>query len=196
MQRGFTLIELVIAIAISGILIVGTSAMLRILVVNSATATDQAVANLQVHYTDYWISQDVVQAGNLTPSNDSAKGKFPLIIVVPGNVTWGGNFTVIYDVEDMTDKLENNLWRLYRTKIDVNGANSTSMIAEYLLPWSDIPIEEANGSQGTRCYIDGNITANEDRLILQVAALVDESVAESIYEIYPRISPDMGNFTE
>ena len=70
-QWGFTLVELLMALAVSAIIIVGTVAIFRILVVNTTSATSEAVANQQVHYVEYWISQDVVQAqsvriGNLT----------------------------------------------------------------------------------------------------------------------------------
>jgi len=186
-ESGFTMVELLIALALSAIIIVGTLAIFRILVVNSATATNQAVADLQVHYVDYWISQDVVQAGNITLGGDSATGNFPLIITIPGNITWGGNFTVIYDVEGMKDKLGNNLWQLNRTKIEADGTSGTSVIAEYLLPWSDIPPEIAQGNQGTRCTVEGNVTAYESRVILEVGALVDKSVALARYEIHPRV---------
>lgn len=189
-QPGFTLIELVIALMISGILIVGTVAIFRVLVVDSVSATNQAVANLQVHYADYWISQDVVQAGNITITDDLAKGNFPLTITIPGNITWMGNSTVIYNVENMEDKFGNDLWRLKRTRIDSYGANSTSMIAEYLInPWTVIPPEkEALGNQSTICRVEGNVTAHEERVRLTVGALVDESVALATYEIHPRVT--------
>jgi prepilin-type N-terminal cleavage/methylation domain-containing protein len=187
-QPGFTLMELVVALMVSGILIVGTVAIFRILVVSSVSATNQAVANLQVHYADYWISQDVVQAGNITLGGNSTTGNFPLVITIPGNITWAGNSTVIYNVESMKDKLGNDLWRLNRTKIEADGTNGTSMIAEYLLPWSEIPLEIAQGNQGTRCILEGNVTAHEERVILQVGALVDKSVALARYEIHPRVT--------
>jgi prepilin-type N-terminal cleavage/methylation domain-containing protein len=187
-QRGFTLIELVVALMVSGILIVGTAAIFRVLAVNSVTTTNQAVANLQVHYADYWISHDVVQAGNITLGGNSTTGNFPLIITIPGNATWQGNSTVIYNVENMKDKFGNDLWRLNRTKIEADGTSGTSMIAEYLLPWSDVPPEEAQGNKGTRCTVEGNVTAHEGRVILQVGALVDKSVALARYEIHPRVT--------
>jgi prepilin-type N-terminal cleavage/methylation domain-containing protein len=187
-QLGFTLLELVVALMVSAILIVGTVAIFRVLVVNSVAATNQAVANLQVHYADYWISQDVVQAGNITLGGNSTTGNFPLIITIPGNATWQGNSTVIYNVENMEDKFGNNLWRLYRTEIEADGTIGNSTVAEYLLPWSDIPPEIAQGNQGTKCTVEGNITANEERIILQVGALVDKSVALARYEIHPRVT--------
>jgi len=183
-QRGFTLVELLIALAISAIIIVGVLAIARILIVNSANATDRAVASQQVHYVEYWISQDVVQAGNITLGGNSTTGNFPLIISIPGNL---GNSTVIYDVESMKDKLGNDLWRLNRTKIEADGTSGTSMMAKYLLPWSDIPPEEAQGNQGTRIK-PGNTTELANLVILEVGALVDKSVALARYEIHPRIA--------
>jgi prepilin-type N-terminal cleavage/methylation domain-containing protein len=198
-RSGFTLVEMVIALAISGIILVGATAMYWFLVVHSVSATNQALANHEVNYANYWISQDVVQAGNITLAGNSTTGNFPLIITIPGNITISGNpgnSTVIYSVENMEDKFGNDLWRLNRTKIEYDGTSSTSMIAEYLLPWSEIPLEIAKGNQGTECTVKGNVTAYERRVILQVGALVDKSVALARYEIYPRVRPPvLGNET-
>jgi prepilin-type N-terminal cleavage/methylation domain-containing protein len=185
-QMGFTLLELVVALMVSAILIVGTMAIFRVLVVNSVATTNQAIANLQVHYVDYWIAQDVVQAGNITLGSNSTMGNFPLIITIPGNVTWGGNSTVVYNVESMQDKFGNDLWRLSRTKIEADGTSSNSTIAEYLLPWADIPPEYAQGNKGTG-FPMGNTTL-PDLLVLQVGALVDNKVALASYEINPRVT--------
>jgi prepilin-type N-terminal cleavage/methylation domain-containing protein len=192
-QPGFTLLELVVALMVSAILIVGTVAMFRVLVVNSVATTNQAVANLQVHYADYWISHDVVQAGNITLAGNSTTGNFPLIITIPGDITIPGNpgnSTVIYNVENMEDKLGNDLWRLYRTKIEADGTIGNSTIAEYLInPWTVIPPEkEALGNQNTICTIPPSNETPPDVVILQVGALVDNKVALARYEIHPRVT--------
>jgi prepilin-type N-terminal cleavage/methylation domain-containing protein len=170
-QAGFTLIEFVVAIAISAIIMAGASVLLWQLAVSSAGTTNQAVANLQVHYVSSWIGQDVIQAGNVTLGGNATTGNFPLTIIIPtsGNVTMK---TVIYSIGNMTDKLGNNLWRLYRTQTDGNGTG-TSMIAEYLEP------------QYTGLCAVGNST-RVDALRLKVGAIVDTKEAAAIYAINPR----------
>jgi prepilin-type N-terminal cleavage/methylation domain-containing protein len=172
-QAGFTLIELVVAIAISAIIMAGASVLLWQLAVSSSGTTNQAVANLQVHYVSSWIGQDVIQAGNITLGGNATTGNFPLTIIIPtyNNATME---TVIYDIEPMKDKLGNELWKLYRTEAHpgVTG-NSTSLIAEYLDP------------QSTGLCAVGNST-RVDALRLKVGAIIDTKEAAAIYAINPR----------
>ncbi len=172
-QAGFTLIELVVAVAISAIIMGGASVLLWQLAVSSSSTTNQAIANLQVHYVSSWIGQDVIQAGNITLGGNATTGNFPLTIVIPtyDNATME---TVTYWTENMRDKLGNELWKLNRTEAYPGVAgNSTSMIAEYLDP------------QSTGLCAVGNIT-RIDALRLRVGAIVDTEEAAAIYAINPR----------
>ena len=183
-QAGFTLVELLIALAVSGIIMVSSTAILWHLVVKTADTTNQAVANLQVQYVSSWISEDVVQAGSITLEGDSTTGNFPLVIYWT-ETTETEETTITYDVGNMSDKLGNVLWRLNRTKTNADGTG-TSMVAEYLTP----------GSTGVCKLPDidvgGNIT-QVNVLRLQVGALVDNREARALYEINPRAN--RGNIT-
>ena len=171
-QLGFTLIEIVIALAIAALLGVSSGAIMSYLV-KTGDKADQIMANLQVQYVSFWIGEDVVQAGNITLGNSTVGGDqvvgfpFTLTLVDKG----GGNYTVTYSVGQMPAKektLGNTLMSLYRAK---DGGNVT--VAEYLYPL------------GTNCELNpvGNQTY---KLVLNVAAMVDQKEATGRYEINPR----------
>ena len=176
-QVGFTLAELMIALAVSAIIMVSSTAILWHLVVKTADTTNQAVANLQVQYVSSWISEDIVQAQEVELSGNSTTGNFPLII----KWTMPEETTITYSVENMKDKLARDLWRLNRT-----DGTGTSMVAEYLTPQSTGLCKLPDINDG------GNIT-QVNVLRLQVGALVDDGKARAFYEINPRAN--QGNIT-
>ena len=173
-QLGFTLVELMIATALGAIILGGAAALLHQIVVSGADSSDRAQARLEVQYVNFWISEDVIQAqeveiGNITDA--TCPNPFLTLKWTAG----GRNSTVTYCVEDMTDKLGSNLWKLYRTK-DARQI----IVAENLDPLF------------TRCYQkqSGNGTL-VDILVLEVASKVDRMEASASYEINPRF----GNVT-
>jgi prepilin-type N-terminal cleavage/methylation domain-containing protein len=180
-QLGFTLIEFTVAIAISVLIMVGAAALLRYMVVQTGANSNKTIAQLQVQYVGFWLTQDVVPAGNIT-LGDSPSG-FPLTMTIPG--LDGGNSTVIYDVVP-NPNLPGNTWQLTRTEVDVDGqGNVTSLVAQYV----DHSLTKA---------CQGNTTYNV--LVLEVAAKVDQSKlvpeADRKYQISPRLTDAFGNSTE
>ncbi len=169
------------ALALAGIIMVSATAILWQLVVKTADTTNQAVANLQVHYVSSWNSEDVVQAGNISLEGNSTTGNFPLVIywMEPEETT------ITYYVEPMEDKLGNDLWRLNRTRSNAGGTG-TAMVAEHLTPQSTGVCKLPDIDVG------GNIT-QVNVLRLQVGAFVDDREATAIYEIHPRANE--GNIT-
>jgi len=165
-QPGFTLVELVIAVAIGAIVLAGGVAILRAMLISTSDSTDKELAMLEVQYVNFWIGEDVVQGQNITLGN-SSNGGFPLVIDWASGTPVLQSTTVNYNVETMTDS---NLWKLYRTK------NSEKlMVAEYLDP------------SLTRCYQKqlGNGTY-VNVLVLEVTSEVNRKSASGSYEISPR----------
>ena len=163
-QPGFTLMELVIAIAISAVILVGIGAALRVILVSSADSTNKALARIEVQYADSWIGDDVVQAQSVSMgSSGNGWGGFPL------NISWTtpqpGNIT--YSIQPITDKLGRNLWSLCRTT-----NSGTATVAEYLNPLL------------TSCSLGFGTFGNV--LVLNVASEVDTYSASASYTITPR----------
>jgi prepilin-type N-terminal cleavage/methylation domain-containing protein len=160
-QRGFTLVELMIAIAVSAMIMVGSMQLLSHMVVTSAQNRANTMAMLQVQYVGFWITEDVVQARPDGVSLGDAQG-FPLTIQWK---QWNGvEHKVVYSVEG------DETWTLSR--YDEIG-NGTIVVGESLDP------------AGTRCeWVTGGDVTNV--LKLDVTANVDGKIATRTYEINPR----------
>ena len=214
---GFTLVEFAVAIALSILIMGGAAAILRYTVVQTGANTDRTIAQLQAQYVNFWISQDVVQAGNITLGNSSSG--FPLTMTRTG--LDGGNSTVTYDVVNNTN-LSKNPWQLTRTEVNGQG-NVTSLVAEYVVPWGGSWLTgisynvndrvSDNGSSYVCIAAHTSSSSNEpgagaswttywkvqqgtkacqgnttyNVLMLEVAAQVDQGEADRKYQISPRL---------
>ena len=162
-QLGFTLAELMIAITVGAIILVGSFVLMRHMVIVSAENRDETMAVLQVQYVGFWINEDVVQAQYVDLG--STEG-FPLEI---GWTEWdGGEKKVTYEVEGMMD---GELWRLYRELFVNDVSQGATIVGEYLDPGS------------TRCVWHGGL---DSVLVLQVTANFDGNEVSSTYQINPR----------
>jgi prepilin-type N-terminal cleavage/methylation domain-containing protein len=95
-QKGFTLIEVLITVAImAGIGVVTTAAIGEL--VQSNRTSNHMVAVRQVQQAGYRVNRDVVQAQDIT--NSTAPGGFPLTI---NWIDWGSGeaHEVVYDLTD------------------------------------------------------------------------------------------------
>ena len=166
------MVELMVAVAIAAVMLVGIGASLRAILVSSANSTNHALAMSEVQKVASWIGDDVVQAQNVS-LGDYSNGGFPLIISwtrpQPGNVTYG-NKTV-------TDKLGRNLWELYRTT-----SSGTAMVAQHLKPFD--PTDPLGTTSCSPLRL-GNGTL-ENVLVMNVASQVDAYSASGSYQINPR----------
>jgi prepilin-type N-terminal cleavage/methylation domain-containing protein len=162
-QRGFTLIELIIAIAIASLITGGiTAAINQILTINTR-ASNHMVAVRQVQQAGKEVSKDTLQAQgvNVTGIGDS------LCL----NLTWdewGTNVThtVIYDLLGPSGEVKD-----LRRKHFVEGGNSTlTTVAQYI---DDDP---------NLTSLDWNGTV----LVFKVTATLGTESETRIYEIEPR----------
>ena len=138
-EKGLTLVELLIVIAITGLIAGGiTMTIFQVFNINTRT-TNRMTAVRQVQNAGFWVSPDVQMAQSVDAGGSSG---FPLALNWTEYVT-GNNHTVIYTLEN------NELQRSH----SVNGGNSTvTPIAEYI------------DSAQTSCVWDGewltfNVTA-------------------------------------
>lgn len=175
-QHGFTLVEFAVALAISAVVLVGSVAIMRYIIVATAENGDRTIAQLQVHYISSWLVDDVVQAERIHFGNSTGTG-FP-IIINDGAVTY-----------DVVENMGENPWQLTRT-VEADGGNQTLVVAEYLVPWSE------ENQEGTICYQKSVDGAPVDVLVLEVTAKVDQREESGSYEISPRASDIVWEFGE
>ncbi len=186
------MVELMVAIAISMFLVVGSLVFLRYMVTVADENRDKTMATLEVQYVGFWISEDVVQAQTIEfeaelEEQPEPQHGFPLRLTWE---EWDGSRseTITYYVEDMEDE---ELWRLLRIQevYDEEGAlvsTATSLVAEHLVPWSEA---EGTGTRGCRRVYDAQYDTMKS-LVIEVAAKADRSEASGTYEIYPRAVVD------
>ncbi len=170
--RGVTLVELMVALAVSAMVIVGTAMVMRHVVMAAGDQRDDTMAVLNVQVSGFWINEDVVQAQSIRLGDPGGIG-FPLTVEW---TDWDGDRNrVTYGVQGMVDELGRSLWQLARTQERDTGSGYESMgsafVGEYLDPGA------------TRCYWS---QSTDDILALEVTALVDQSEASSTYEMNPR----------
>ena len=185
-QAGLTMVELMVALAISVLIVVGSLVFLRYMITVAADNRDKTMATLEVQYVGFWISEDVVQAQTINVGNISGDvDGFPLIIEW---TEWDGlrNEKITYKLEPMEGE---DLWRLMRTRDVYDGLEhsiATSLVAEYLVLWDDA---EKTGTRCCRMVYDAEYDTMKS-LVVEVAARADRSEASSTYEIYPRAVVD------
>ncbi len=162
-QGGFTLIELIIAIAIAGIITAGiTGAIMQILTINHR-ASNHMVAVRQVQQAGKEVSKDTLQAQSVNVTTPSQG--FPLTLIW---TEWGTNQThkVIYDYESVVPPGE--VTGLQRTHY-VNDVDPTeTTVAEYIDPY------------------ETSFVAAGDAFIFTVTATVGTEIETRIYEVEPR----------
>lgn len=160
-QKGFTLVELLIVIAITGLITGGiTATIFQVFNINTRN-TNRMTAVRQVQQAGFWVSPDVQMSQNVTP--DEEDSGFPLTLTWEEWAT-GNNHTVVYTLVDMSGGLK----KLQRSH-SVNGGNSTvTPVAEYI-----------DSDQTSFVPAGGAFTFN-------VTATVGGQSETRVYEVKPR----------
>ena len=120
-QKGFTLLEIVLAVGIVGA-IVGTIAMaITTLVMNSERPTSQNPALISVRNAGYWISRDVQMTSNVTLGGPNG---FPLTLNIPVDDDTNHDYSITYLFDG--NKLERQLYD------SLGSLTSETLIAQYV----------------------------------------------------------------
>jgi prepilin-type N-terminal cleavage/methylation domain-containing protein len=170
-QKGFTLIELLIVVAIFAVVAVVTNAVI-VQVVQSNRTSNHMVALRQVQQAGYSVSRDGVQAQDISVSNVSGSGGFPLTLSWTGTTWEGGELhRVVYALIPSGE-----LYQLERNA--TVGTNSTAtIVGQYIYFDTESP-------SSTQC----SWNATERVLTLNVTARVGLQTESRTYEIKPRPS--------
>jgi prepilin-type N-terminal cleavage/methylation domain-containing protein len=165
-QGGFTLLELIIAIAIAGLITAGiTVAIMQILTINTR-ASNHMVAVRQVQQAGKEVSKDTLQA-QPNKIDDQPSGAF---LALNWTDWQGGNNTVVYTLKPMPSSPD---LRMLHRSYAINGTpevTAPSIVAEYIDPYQ------------TSCSWNATLGL----LIFTVTATVGTESETRIYEIDPR----------
>jgi prepilin-type N-terminal cleavage/methylation domain-containing protein len=173
-QKGFTLVELLIALAITAVIAGSvTTAVFQVFTGNARTSNHMTAVR-QVQEAGYWVSHDTQMAQSVNATMTS-----PAIL----QLTWTdweskGNHKVVYSL----DPPGSGLGRLLQRSYSINGtAQNSSTIARYI---------DSSPTQ-TSCITSDNSTG---KLVFTVTATVGPSGSQQgsetrVYEVVPRPSP-------
>jgi len=164
-QKGFTLIELLIAVAIFAVVAVAANAVI-VQIVQSNRTSSHMVALRQVQQAGYRVSQDALQAQNISVSN--VTGGFPLTL---NWTTWDPCefHTVNYTLVNPSG----GLYQLQRQERIGNNTPTTTVVGQYIY---------FNTTSPTSTACSWNATV----LILKITAIVGVETESRTYEIKPR----------
>jgi prepilin-type N-terminal cleavage/methylation domain-containing protein len=178
-QQGFTLVEVMLAFVIAGIITGGITATIFQVFSGSARTSNHMTAVRQVQNAGYWVSHDTLMAQSVVP--DSGETGFPLTLAWVGwEYGGGGGNTCIdsYEVRYTYDAVSLKLWRYEKITtykydsisgqfvVDTESQTSTP-VADYITP---IPTATVDGGA----------------LTLTVTATVQQQTETRIYEVIPR----------
>ena len=172
-QRGFTLIEMVMAIAITG-LVMGAAAMTIFQVFDLNTRTsNHMIAVRQVQNAGYWVSHDAQMAQIVKLDDPETTGVTEFLTLTWTDWDNGDEYQAVY-----TLLADNKLQREHYTNRHINpDPDTTIFVAEYVNP---DPLM-------TKCeFTDTDGDGVEDKLTLTVTATVDTQSETRVYEVIPR----------
>ncbi len=163
-EKGFTLLEVVVGVAIMA-LVVGAIAMTTTtLLLNYDQAAEQNVVLPQVQNAGYWISRDVYATINITAGDPNG---FPLTLQIPVDNDENNDYSVVYLFDG--NKLKRQLYD------SSENLTSETLIADY--------IDIANTTFST-------VNATAGHYKLTVTATRDGAGVTMSYEIGQRLSLD------
>jgi prepilin-type N-terminal cleavage/methylation domain-containing protein len=117
-QRGFTILEILIAIAVTGLITSGVTGAIFQIIEGSTRSSNDVAAIREVQKAGYWISQDAQMAQDLEMVGVSG---FPLTLTW---IDWEGD-----EYQSVYTLASNKIQREY----SVNGANTeVSLVAQYI----------------------------------------------------------------
>jgi prepilin-type N-terminal cleavage/methylation domain-containing protein len=160
-QKGFTIIELVITLAIMGLVIAAVSGTIT-QIIQSRRTTDHMNALRQVQTAGYWVSKDGIQAESLT-----TQGHFLYV----WRTDWDDSdlHEVVYSLQNMPSGALKQLQR----EESLNGVpTTTTIVSRYIDPAQ------------TSCVWD----PDANTLTFVVTATMDQQTETRTYEVQPRPS--------
>lgn len=164
-QRGFSLVELVIVVALAGIVGVAITATAFQVFTFSTRTSNQMTAIRQVQQAGFWVSPDVMMSDPDEVDVDPGGGKFLVL-------GWTHNGTV-HEVDYILENIPfTDVARLTREHYVDSALDSITTIAEYIDP--------------TMTSFD---PVGDGAYDFTVFARVGDQTESRVYEVKPRVGP-------
>jgi len=125
-EKGYTYIELIVAITIAALVAAAASMAIFQVLKNSERNSNHMTAVLQLQNAGYWISRDTQMAQSVT-ADELTSPDFLILSWTDGDS--GDECQVVYTLEDMP---EAGLKALMRNQSINGGESSTTFIAQYI----------------------------------------------------------------
>lgn len=122
-EKGFTLIEVLISLAIMSIIMLAMTMTVTALLTHPQQSTEHNVVLQQVQNAGYWVSRDVQMAKSVTLTEPSG---FPLTLDIPLDTDVNNDYTVDYLFDG--NKLKRQVYDSLGT------LTAEMMVAEYIDP--------------------------------------------------------------
>lgn len=164
-QRGIGLVELIIAIAITGIIGAAATMALHQVLTVPTISNDQNTAINQVRNAVHWINRDVQSANPSSLNATPAPPKFLSLELQEWESGVWSTHTIDYSLEDTPGTSLKELWR------DYDNGTTRNLIAQYI----DL--------DNTSCSWD----ADANVLTVLITAHVGDKVQTRTFEVKPRL---------
>jgi len=161
-EKGFTLIEVLVVIALTGVIIGPLAMVTTTLLTNPQQYTDQNVVLQQVRNAGHWISRDVQMARSV---NSTDPNGFLLTLSMPVDIDENNDDSVVYLFDG--NKLKREVYDASPTLI------SETLIADYI-----------DTDNTTFSALGASLYQ------LTVRASKGESAVRRVYEVSQRLSPE------
>ena len=164
-QMGFTLVELMLAIAITGVITGGiTMTIFQVFDANARTSNHMTAVR-QVQEAGYWVSYHALMAQDIVTGDDPATPGVTEFLTLTWEDRYDDDHQVVYSLEDRPSGSLENLQGVHY----INGEESDrTPVFQYIDP------------TGTTCDFTGG------KLTFTVTATVQEQSETRIYEVTPR----------
>lgn len=166
-EKGFTLLETVIAIALIAVAAGSAGAATFQIFRNTERNNDYITAVRQVHNAGYWISRDAQMAQSVTTEPDF------LTISWTEDVTGDPIYhSVTYSFEDLTD----GIGKLKRNHVSSGGADEDTLVAQYIY-YDPTDVDDTSKA-----------SYEQPVLTVQLTSILEETVETREYRITHRAS--------
>jgi prepilin-type N-terminal cleavage/methylation domain-containing protein len=170
-QRGFTLVELVIVVALAGLVSIAITATAFQVFTFSTRISNEMTAIRQVQQAGFWVSPDVMMSEPDEINVNPGGGKFLVLRWQAHDGTW-------HEVDYILQSVPSTgVATLIRNNYVALNLTSTTTVAQYI----DTSIDPSTGKPKTNCTWAGGT------LTLTVTATVGGHSENRTYEVQPRV---------